>query len=90
VSSQIITQQGTPVDDKTTEEESETLNPTDDLRAIAEDINDGIKGFRKFRNSIILKIGIVVVAIKTIDVVGKIVLENQRMKAKLRQDDKQS
>lgn len=90
MSSQIITQQGTPVDDKTTEEESETLNPTDDLRAIAEDINDGIKGFRKFRNSIILKIGIVVVAIKTIDVVGKIVLENQRMKAKLRQDDKQS
>lgn len=91
MSGKIITQQGDPVE--AADEKVEEPSPAEDLRAIAEDINEGLneglKGLRRFRNSIILKVGAVAVALKVIDVVGKIVMENQRLKAKPRQDDEQ-
>lgn len=83
----IIKQDGTPVDDERPEEEPETPTPMEDLKSIAEDINEGLQGFRKFRNSIIFKVGIVAVAIKVIDVAGKIILENQRLKAEAKKQE---
>lgn len=83
----IITQQGEPVEEP---EDAHEPSPAEDIRAIAEDINEGLKGFRKFRNSIILKVGAVAVALKVIDVVGKIVMENQRLKSEAKkQEDEQ-
>lgn len=79
MSAKIITQEGTPVDGCPEENEEPTL--AEDLRALAEDVNEGLVGFRKFRNSAILKIGIVAVAIKVVGVVGQIIIENQRLKA---------
>ena len=88
----IITQEGTPVDEKPEEDEYEEYSPDDDLRDMAQ---DALKGFRRFKNSIILKVGLVAVAIKVIDVAGRIIIENQRLNAALKdrqqqreQDDK--
>jgi t-SNARE complex subunit (syntaxin) len=85
----IITQQGEPVDGRVIDGESEIPTPPiEDIRAAINDINEGVKGFRKIRNSIILKFGIVLVTIKVVDVAGKIIMENQRLKAKPQQDEK--
>jgi t-SNARE complex subunit (syntaxin) len=86
--SKIITQQGEPVDDTSSDKESEIpAPPIEDIRAAIKDINEGVRGFRKIRNSIILKFGIVLVTIKVVDVAGKIIMENQRLKAKPQQED---
>jgi hypothetical protein len=74
--SQVITQNGDPVDDKG-EEEDENFEPLENL---AEAINEVSSGVRKFRNSIIIKVGIVLVTMKALDVVGKIIIENNRAK----------
>jgi hypothetical protein len=82
VSGKIITQQGEPVEDKP-EETDEQYNPAEEFEAIAKDIHKGVK---KFRDGFLFKIGLIAVSIKIVDVVGKIVLENQRLKAKQKDD----
>lgn len=79
----IITQYGDPVEGDTQEEPL----PIDDIQALTEGINESITGFRKIRNSFILRVGAVAVAIKLVDVAGKIIMENQRLKAKPQQQD---
>ena len=78
MSIKIITQEGSPVDEQN-EDATPEPTPDDDIRAMAKDIHTG---FRKFKNSMLIKIGIIAVTIKVIDVMGKIVMENQRLKAK--------
>lgn len=76
----IITQEGTPVDGKP-EEPAEEYSPEEDIRDIAKDIH---KGFRKFRDSTLIKVGIIAVAIKIVGVAGQVIIENQRLKAALK------
>ena len=84
---QIITQEGTPVDDQP-EEDASTFE--EEFRETAEDVaKDILTGFRKFKNSTILKIGIVAVAIKVVGVAGQIIIENQRLKAALKDRQQQ-
>jgi hypothetical protein len=87
---QTITQDGTPVDDEPDLEGSEGYTDEDafeDVRAMAEDMTkDVLKGFRRFKNGIIFKVGLIAVAVKVVDVVGKIVIENQRLKAAQKND----
>lgn len=85
----IVTQDGHPV-----EESQETApTPAEDIQAIVEDVEGAVKefhkGVKKFRNGFLFKIGVIAVTIKAIDVVGKIILENQRLKSEERrqQDD---
>lgn len=85
VSGKIIKQDGSPVDDET--KKAQGPDPADDIRAIAKDIYDGVKVFRKLRNSFVVKIGVTAVVIKVIDVVGKIIMENQRLKADSKKQD---
>lgn len=73
----IITQEGAPVDEEP-EESASDPTPEEDIRAIAQDIH---KGIRRFKNSTIIKLGIVAVAIKVVGVAGQIIIENQRLKA---------
>lgn len=77
----IITQQGDPVSETPEPEEEEVI---DLLDGVAKEINEGIKGFRKFRNGIILKVGVIAVALKVVSVAGQIIIENQRLKATLK------
>jgi hypothetical protein len=79
----IITQEGAPVSD-IPPEESEEYAPEEDIRAIAEDIH---KGLRRFRNNTILKVGAVIVALRIVNIAGAIIIENQRLKAKQKQQD---
>jgi len=81
----IITQEGTPVHEKP-EEEFEEPTPEEDIRAIAEDIH---KGLKRFRNNTILKVGAVIVALRIVNVAGAIIIENQRLKAKQKQQDEE-
>lgn len=77
----IITQEGAPVEEELTDENTdgyEEYSPEEDIRAIAQ---DALKGFRRFKNSTILKVGIIAVAIKVVGVAGQIIIENQRLKA---------
>jgi hypothetical protein len=73
----IITQEGSSVDEQN-EYATPEPTPDDDIRAMAKDI---YTGFRKFKNSMLVKIGIIAVTIKVVDVAGKIIMENQRLKA---------
>ena len=82
----IITQEGAPVNDLP-EEEDEVLEEIKET--LAKEINEGIAGFRKFKNSIIIKVGVVAVAIKLLDVAGKIIMENQRLKADSKKQDEE-
>ena len=79
----IVTQEGSPVDVKDVEP-----TPQEDLADIIDDVEGAAKklhkGVKKFSNSVIFKVGLVAVAIKAIDVVGKIILENQRLKSEER------
>lgn len=77
----IVTQEGEPVTDKVDPEEFTvpSMSPEEDIREIAKDIH---KGLKRFRNSAILKVGIVVVALRVVNVAGAIIIENQRLKAK--------
>lgn len=78
----IITQEGTPVDEEPEEyEEYEEYSPEEDLRNIAKDFT---KGFRKFRDGTLFKIGIIAVAIKVVGVAGQIIIEKQRLNAALK------
>jgi hypothetical protein len=78
-----ITPTGEPVEDKTDESEEE-YSPEEDLRGIAQDIH---KGYLKFRNSAILRIGVIVVALRVVNVAGAIIIENQRAKRQKQQDE---
>lgn len=84
----IITQEGAPVDDKP-EGEEDVFSTFEPLEDIAKEINEGVAGLRKFKNSIIVKVGIVAVALKVIDVAGKIIMENQRLKADSKKQDEE-
>lgn len=79
----IITQEGAPIDEEFVEEPEEYA-PDEELREIARDIH---KGLKKFRNNTILKIGAVIVALRIVNVTGAIIIENQRLKAKQKQDE---
>lgn len=81
----IITQEGDPVREQISDEETDPT-PEDDIRAIAEDIH---KGLRRFRNNTILKVGAVIVALRIVNVAGAIIIENQRLKAKQKQQDEE-
>lgn len=88
---QVITQEGKPVGEPPKVEPEDVQDDAQeipgfeaDVRAMAEDM---AKGIRRFKNGIILKIGLVAVAIKVVDVVGKIVIENQRLKAAQKPED---
>lgn len=83
----IVTQEGAPVDEMP-EETSEHYEGADVFEEAAKEITKGVQGLRKFRNSIIIKVGLVAVALKAIDVAGKIILENQRLRAKTQDDEK--
>jgi hypothetical protein len=81
----IITQDGSPVDDEPQPgpDEEPTLGEEfrgieEDVRAMAEDV---AKGIRRFKNGVLFKIGLIAVSIKVVDVVGRIIIENQRLKA---------
>lgn len=78
----IITQEGDPIDAPEEPATEPTLD--EDLRDIAKDIN---KGLKRFRNNTILKIGAVIVALRIVNVTGAIIIENQRLKAKQKQDE---
>ena len=80
----IIRQDGSPVDDEPKETEDEQYNPLEDVEALAKDIHKGVK---KFRDGFLFKVGLIAVAVKVVDVVGKIVMENQRLKAAKKQDE---
>lgn len=90
---QTITQDGQPVDNEPNLDDTEfgddpLEDVLDDVRSMAEDVTkDVLKGFRRFKNGIILKVGMIAVAVKVVDVIGKIVIENQRLKAAQRNDD---
>jgi hypothetical protein len=92
VTVQTITQDGQPVDDEPNLDDDSTFGDDlddvlEDVRAIAEDVTkDVFKGFRRFKNGIILKVGMIAVAVKVVDVIGKIVIENQRLKAAHKND----
>lgn len=92
---QIIKQDGSPVDDepKVDEDEISAQTPVEDLKALAEDVQEGLdkatKAAKKFRDGFLFKVGIIAVAIKAIDVAGKIILENQRLKAEAKKADEQ-
>lgn len=73
----IVTQEGTPVDDS----RDEYGSPQEEIRAIAEEVQTGL---RKFKNSAIFKIGVIAVALKIVGVAGEIIIENQRLKAALK------
>lgn len=77
----IVTQEGDPVTDKVDPEEFTVpkITPEDDIREIANDIR---KGLKRFRNNTIFKVGLVVVALRVVNVAGAIIIENQRLKAK--------
>jgi hypothetical protein len=79
----IVKQDGSPVD---APEEKPT--PAEDIQAIVEDVEGAVKefgkGVKKFRNGFLFKIGVIAVTIKVVDVIGKIVLENQRLKSEER------
>lgn len=83
MSLKVITQEGEPVDENS-EEVQDDYSPEDDIRAMAEDI---AKGVRKFKNGVLFKIGVIAVALKVVDVAGKIILENQRLKARKQNDE---
>lgn len=78
----IIKQDGSPVDEEHVEEEP---TPAEDLRAIAEDVEGAVKelhrGAKKFSDGFLFKIGAIAVAIKVIDVIGKIIIEDRRLKS---------
>ena len=59
--------------------------PDEDIRAIAQDIH---KGLRQFKNSTLFKIGLIVVSVKVVDVIGRIVIENQRLKTTQQDDER--
>ncbi len=85
----IIKQDGSPVDDETAEKPREVFDGPEAFDEIAKEINDGInkglKGIRRFRNGIMFKLGLIAVAVKALDVAGKIIIENQRLKAEFKQ-----
>uniref|UniRef100_A0AAU7GYX9 Uncharacterized protein n=1 Tax=Streptomyces phage Scarif TaxID=3158858 RepID=A0AAU7GYX9_9CAUD len=86
--SKIITQNGDPVDDKPTEEEPENFESvTEGLEAVAEAARDISKGVRNWKNSIVLKVCVAAVACKALDVMGKIIIENQRAKREANDED---
>ena len=82
----IVRQDGTPVDDepKPDDDGYTEYSPLDDVEALAKDIHRGAK---KFRDGFLFKVGLIAVTIKAIDVVGKIVMENQRLKATAKKQD---
>lgn len=84
----IVRQDGTPVNEPPEENVDDSFpRPEDeDIRAMARDLH---QGFLRFKNSVLFKVGVIAVVIKTIDVAGKIIVENQRLKAGLRDDEKE-
>ena len=80
----IVTQEGTPVEDTPVERGEPTSE--EDVRDIIKDIQ---KGLRRFRNSAIIQFGVVLVALRVVNVAGAIVIENQRLKAKQKKQDEE-
>lgn len=87
----IITQQGEPVVE--TSEEGEYYEGPEALveaaKELGEQFDKATRGVKKFRDGFLFKVGLIAVTIKVVDVIGKIVMENQRLKAKQTQDDEQ-
>lgn len=82
MSFKIITQEGVPIGEDIPEEKEP---PVEEFQAAAEDVaNDILKSFRKFKNGTIFKIGLIAVAVKIVGVTGQIIIENQRLKAALK------
>jgi hypothetical protein len=92
----IIKQDGSPVDDHPEQpDDVETLTEATDhfvdaAKELNEEFTKGLKSVKKFRDGFLFKVGLIAVAIKAIDVVGKIIIEDRRTKAEERrqQDEK--
>lgn len=88
----IIKQDGSPVDDEPKSEEDGELYEgvealTEAAKELGAEFEKGVKSVKKFRDGFLFKIGVIAVAIKTIDVVGKIIIEDRQLKAKKQQDE---
>lgn len=84
----IITQDGAPVDEELTPE-GDRIGHFEGQEAVEELAKEVHKGLKRFRNNTILKIGAVIVALRIVNVAGAIIIENQRLKAKQKQDEEQ-
>ena len=88
----IIRQDGSPVDGEEKPDEDEFDSPdafVDAAKELGAEFEKGIKSVKRLRDGFLFKIGLVAVAIKAIDVVGKIIIEDRRLKSEERrgQDD---
>ena len=80
----IIRQDGSPVDEEPKTDEDEFDSPdafADAAKELGAEFEKGIKSVKKFRDGFLFKIGLIAVAIKAIDVVGKIIIEDRRLKS---------
>ena len=82
----IVTQEGIPVSEKP-EDDNEGWERYEGMEAVEEAAKELSKGIKKFRDGFLFKVGLIAVAVKVVDVVGKVVMENQRLKAAKKQDE---
>lgn len=84
----IITPEGDPVDEEHTDD-GDRIGYFEGQEAVEELAKEVKKGLNRFRNNTILKIGAVIVALRIVNVAGAIIIENQRLKAKQKQQDEE-